>query len=274
METFTLTLLFKIIGIGAASGLWYQNDELYLISDNSTYLYHYKIASKQLHKIPLVNNPQENIPKKEKPDLEAITAKRDQLVIIGSGSTQQRNRIFTYKLHTKETKQKDWTALFSSIQTELNITPSELNIEGIILQGENIYLFQRGNGVTAKNGIIKLRDNISDPLPQFYPITLPTINGITASFTDAVLVEDTIYFLAAAEDSNSTFHDGTIAGSMIGTIDSTTLTLKHTEVISLTHKFEGLTFYKKENNTLELLLCEDPDSEDLETNIYHLVIPF
>ena len=69
MEKFQLSVLFKIIGIGSASGILYHNDLLYVISDNSTYLYEYNIPNEKLNKIPLVEYPQENIPKKDKPDL-------------------------------------------------------------------------------------------------------------------------------------------------------------------------------------------------------------
>jgi hypothetical protein len=31
---------------------------------------------------------------------------------------------------------------------------------------------------------------------------LPKIKGVRSSFTDAILVEDTLYFLATAEDTN------------------------------------------------------------------------
>ena len=72
MEKFQLQLFFQIIGIGSASGLLFHNNLLYLISDNSSYLYEYKIDSNELNKIALIENPEENIPKKDKPDFESI----------------------------------------------------------------------------------------------------------------------------------------------------------------------------------------------------------
>ena len=54
MEKFQLSVLFKIIGIGSASGLVYHQDKLYIISDNSTFLYEYNILNKRLDKIALV----------------------------------------------------------------------------------------------------------------------------------------------------------------------------------------------------------------------------
>ena len=75
MENFQLSLLFNIIGIGSASGLVYLDDKLYIISDSSSYLYEYHISDSKLNKIALVENPQENIAKKDKPDYNRQTRK-------------------------------------------------------------------------------------------------------------------------------------------------------------------------------------------------------
>jgi len=40
------------------------------------------------------------------------------------------------------------------------------------------------------------------------------------------------------------------------------------------NKFEGLTLYKKTETSLEFLLCEDNDTDVLETDIYKLNIKF
>ena len=78
--------------------------------------------------------------------------------------------------------------------------------------------------------------------------------------------------MATAEDTQSTYNDGEVKGSLIGVIDVATMKLEFTQKISDTHKFEGLTLYQNSDKTLEFLLCEDKDSEVLETNIYKLVL--
>ena len=115
MEKLQLSLRFKIIGIGAASGLVYKDDKLYIISDNSTFLYEYSISDKKLHKISLIENPKENIAKKEKADFEAITKKGNDIVILGSGSTEKRNRLFKYDIKSKKITEKDFTSLYQKI---------------------------------------------------------------------------------------------------------------------------------------------------------------
>ena len=96
MEKFQLAVLFKIIGIGSASGLVYHENKLYLISDNSTFLFEYSFISNKVTKIPLLDNAEENIRKKDKPDFESITLSNDNLILLGSGSKTNRNSIITY----------------------------------------------------------------------------------------------------------------------------------------------------------------------------------
>jgi hypothetical protein len=272
MEKFQLSVLFKIIGIGSASGLVYHQDKLYIISDNSTFLYEYNLMDKRLDKITLVENPQDNIIKKEKPDFESITLKGNNLVLLASGSTDKRNKLFKYNINSKKIKEKSFEEFYRKLKSELEIKEDELNIEGLILNDKKIFLFQRGNGGTSRNGIIYADDELDNPKFKFIPFELPNIKNVTATFTDAILVEDKIYFLAAAEDTSSTYDDGEVLGSIVGSIDFKTMKLEKTILISDKHKFEGLTVYKKTATQLELLLCEDTDTEILETTIYCLSI--
>ncbi|QBZ98105.1 DUF6929 family protein [Flavobacterium sangjuense] len=272
MEKFQLTVLFKIIGIGSASGLLYHNDLLYIISDNSTYLYEYNIANEKLNKIPLVENAQENIPKKDKPDFESITFYGDAIAILGSGSTKKRNLSFQYNIEADSVKQNDIADLYQKIKHQLNFSDDEFNIEGFIMNKKNLFLFQRGNGTEGKNGIISVYNSRNKSEIGFTIFNLPKIKNVPATFTDAILVDDKIYFLASAEDTTSTYLDGEVLGSIIGTIDLKTMKLENSIQISDKHKFEGLTLYKKTATQIELLLCEDNDTEELVSTIYKLVL--
>jgi hypothetical protein len=272
MEKFQLSLLFKIIGIGSASGLVYYQDKLFIISDNSTFLYEYTISNENLKKIALVENPQENIIKKDKPDFESITIFEKDIVILSSGSTEKRNKVIQYKTLSKNVKEKDFTELYQKIKSQLNIKEDELNIEGLIATDKTIYFFQRGNGINSKNGIIYANDEIENQKFNFIPFDLPKIKNVATTFTDAILVEDKIYFLASAEDTTSTYDDGEVLGSIVGIIDFKTFKLESTLQITNNHKFEGLTLFKKTATQIELLLCEDNDTEVLETNIYRLIL--
>jgi len=272
MEKFQLSILFNIIGIGSASGLLYHQDKLYIISDNSTFLYEFSISNESLNKIPLVDNSQENITKKDKPDFESITMFEKDIIILSSGSTEKRNKVIQYKTLSQKVKVIDFTELYLNIKNQLDINDEELNIEGLITIDNAYYFFQRGNSVTSKNVIIYAEDALDNQKFNFIPFDLPKIKNVTATFTDAIIVDDKIYFLAAAEDTSSTYDDGAVMGSIIGTINLKTLKLENYIQISDTHKFEGLTLYKKSATQIELLLCEDADTEILETSIYKLMM--
>jgi hypothetical protein len=269
MEKFQLSELFGISGIGSASGIVHQDNILYLISDNSTFLYQFDMRTQELLKIPLVENSQVNIPKTDKPDFESITVKDHKLYIFGSGSTQNRNQEIIFDLKTKKISRSDLTTQYSKIKFSQNISDDNLNIEGALFYKDNLYLFQRGNGTSSKNGIVIIDQNQNI---NFKPIILPKIKHVETSFTDAIIIEDTIYFLATAEDTTSTYDDGEILGSIMGCMNANTFEIEYTHQITNTQKFEGLTLYSNTKSEIVFLLCEDNDTEELKSTIYRLII--
>jgi hypothetical protein len=146
-----------------------------------------------------------------------------------------------------------------------------LNIEGVCFGSVYWYLFQRGNGENSINGIFSIHNNDKNII-EFYPIELPKIEEVNMTFTDAILIDEKFYFLASAENSSSTYNDGEILGSIIGRIDVNSFQIDFTQKISDFQKFEGLTLYDKTEDTIEFLLCEDNDTETLETTIYKLTL--
>jgi hypothetical protein len=275
MEKFQLSLLFKIIGIGSASGLVFHHGSIYLISDSSTFLYEYQIDSTQLNKIQLSNDAADNIVKKLKPDFEAIAHNESYYFLFGSGSTENRTQMIQVDAKSKEVVNTfDLSFLYSSMQSFAQMEADDFNIEGVIYNQETWYFFNRGNGKNQRNVVFTVTgSNLED---DFRIMTneykLPKIKGVRASFTDAIILDDTIYFLATAEKTESTYDDGEVVGSLIGSMNSETMKIKFTKKITDTQKFEGLTFYKRNQTEIEFLLCEDNDTEALESGIYKLKI--
>ncbi len=271
MENFQLQLLLKIIGLGSASGLLYSNNILLAIGDNSSFLYEYNFTNKQLQKHPIVENASENIIKKLKPDFEAITQFENNIYIFGSGSTQNRNIMVQLDARTKKPiATNDLSALYQTMQSFGEIKPENFNLEGAIYDGTNWYLFNRGNGKNSKNAIFTIGGkNLTDDFSVIYnKIKLPKIKGIETTFTDAVWVNNKIYFLATAEDTQSTYDDGEVVGSIIGSINPETMKVEFTKKITKTAKLEGITVYEKLATSLTFLLCEDNDTEVQESNFY------
>lgn len=275
MENFQLQLLLKIIGLGSASGLLYNNNILLAIGDNSSYIYEYNLQNNQLEKHPLLEKSSEGILKNIKPDFESITQFRNDIYIFGSGSTEKRNQMVQLDATTKKViKTTDLSNLYATMQSFGEVKPENFNLEGAIYNGENWFLFNRCNGKNSKNSIFTIGgQNLTDDFSVIYnTVKLPKIKGVETSFTDAILVNDKIYFLATAEDTPNTYDDGEVLGSIIGRINPETMKVEFTKKITATAKLEGLTLYSSSEKEITFLICEDNDTDVQESNIYKLTL--
>lgn len=305
MPDFQLSPRFDIQGVGAASGLVYQPDRLWLISDSSSFLYDYQMATQTLAKHALVSQAADHIEKKNKFDLEVICQKDQQLYVFGSGSTAKRQILFCCDISNLDKPDQaierlDLSTLYQQFRLIAQLADDELNIEGVIYQAspqqaDRWVFLQRGNGATANNGLFVLSDvtfcGLVPPKIQsepshtlnahriepsadikFYPVKLPAISQVESGFTDGYLLADKLYFLAAAEDTTSTYLDGAVLGSLFGCIDLTNFELQWSFIISSEHKFEGLTLAQQSDQQLVFLLCEDNDTAVLASTLYQLSI--
>ena len=152
MLAFQLELLFEIIGLGSASGLIYKDNSLFIISDNSSFLYQYNIQEKELHKIKLFENSQDNIPKIDKFDFEAITQKGEKLYLFGSGSTSKRNKRISYNLKTKSIEEKDLSPIYEKLKQTASISDADLNLEGAFYITKNGIFFNAEMAHNLKTG--------------------------------------------------------------------------------------------------------------------------
>lgn len=270
MKNLILDFFLTITGISAASGLVHQNNHLYLIADNSQYLYDFSLNDRLLSKIQLNKNSSdlENMVKAKKPDFESITFDQGKYYIYGSGSTLNRNLRVTYQ---KDILTEDFTQIYQSLQQKFHVDQDNFNIEGVIHTADEIWFFNRGNGQKAQNGIFKINKSNAEK-SSFDPVKLPLIDGVQTAFTDAILVGDAIYFIAAAEASNSTYLDGEIAGTILGKFNRNDFKSLETIRIPGKHKFEGITLKEQSDTEITFLLCEDRDDDKMEIVIYSLTM--
>lgn len=208
--------------------------------------------------------------KSEKRDFEIITQVQNELHLFGSGSTTRRNGHYIYHLTTGKVQVFDRSQHYQLWREQAHIPVQDFNLEGAVFYQNHWYFFQRGNGAAQKNGIFTATEHFE--FVTYHPVELPHIKGVRATFTDAVLVGDFAYFLAAAEASDSTYLDGAIAGSLLGKLNLKTFAIEFTQEISDTQKFEGICWYQKSAEKIEFLLCEDSDAEVSETVIYKLIV--
>jgi hypothetical protein len=157
--------------------------------------------------------------KKSKMDLEACAYIDDRIVLFGSGSTDQRERIVVVDPTTGASQIRDMHALYDALRRHPLMAGAELNIEGAVQIENGLRLFQRGNGAGAVNATFDVPWPLAPKILHAQKWELGEIEGVRLTFTDATKVNDQIIFLAAAEDSPNTYDDGVVVGCAIGFLE-------------------------------------------------------
>lgn len=276
MKKYLLTSWLKITGIVAASSIAYENNELLLVSDSSNALYHYFIKNDSLAHYNLT--PQDlnhNATKKEKLDLEAFTIIDNTWYAFGSGSNEHRNNGFMFNKFSKFSTPIDLSNLYSEMKSFAELTDSDFNIEAVTTYNGDWLFLNRGNGSKNANYLFVVQgNNLTDDYNIYYfEFDLPKINNVQTGFADATVINNTLYFIATAEDKTSTYLDGIIKGSLFGAIDLKKMKLVFSEKISDTNKFEGITILEQSKKNVVFALCEDKDETgNNEAIIYKLEV--
>ena len=281
LQSFILKLFILINGLGASSGIVYDKKQVYVVSDDKGYVYHFDLKQNKQQEIELATAfPAKEITKKTKPDFESLIIHQNNLYALGSGSKENRNDLLILNLETKQSKRVDISNVYSSLRKKFNIDEKDFNIEGFAFHEGYTYLFNRGNGKNKLNAIFKFKDlpheaNLS--LVTFSKIDLPIINGNLTTFSDAIIIDNQIIFTATIEDKSTVQNDGEIKESIIGTIDldsynSYNVNVKKYLVIAENKKIEGITLRKSTGKYYHFLLCEDNDDDSKEAKIYNLKV--
>lgn len=266
--------------ITAASGLIAVAEKFYIISDDELFLFSVNADFTQNPR-PFRLFPGE-LPrdkaqrKKLKPDLEALFFIPQQKRILCLPSGSKRNRVKGAFVSIDEKGDLSGEAQeidLEEIYIELAKSFSELNIEGAILLNHQVLrLFQRGNGEKKENGIVDLDLKSfleSKPLIEsIKKIELGDISGTPLSFTDASIQENRIFFLAAAEDTESTYLDGEFVGAMLGEMDleGNILNMKQ---LMIANKPEGLCL----SDDKAFYLVTDADNRSMPSKMFRGKLP-
>ena len=167
-------------------------------------------------------------------DLEAATVLPDgRLLALGSGSTSARERLVLVEPGGRCTLH-DAAALYAHLRGEVAFAGSELNVEGVVVSGGSLRLFQRGNGsaVGALQPVSAVGDlalaeftawlDGSGPVPaltRVVQVVLGREQGVPLGFTDATLLSSgAIAFLACAENSPDVTRDGEVLACRLGVL--------------------------------------------------------
>lgn len=273
MHEFYLKEFLDIPGISSASGIEFLEGQIYIVSDNSNYLYDYRITDNQLDRQVLLQSPQmERIAKPQKLDLEAMLLTEDRIYTFGSGSTAARERGFSISRNDWNSTELDLRNLYCAMKKSANISSSDFNIEGVAMHGNSWLFLNRGNGPAGRNVIFKVDgdDLINDFVITCFDIDLPQIGGLLFGFSGAAVLGNSLYFIATAEEGLSTYEDGKIGGTVFGKFDLINMRIDHCQKISNNQKFEGITYYELQSQMISFLLCEDSDGSSDLTTIFRL----
>lgn len=250
---------FKDPYIAAASGLVLAQNRFYLVADDENGIMginkDLKSSGEIYEVFPGLLPEDKNERKKLKPDFEGMVhlPQMNALLCLPSGSKKNRSRGALVSL----TDHKITEVSFKNVYQKLEDIYPELNIEGAVLVGEDIRLFQRGNGKLHQNAVIdiNLKSFLNDQMKDLNAIniSLGKFKGIPLSFTDASLFNNKCYFVAVAENSESTYADGEFVGSILGELSETGEIISTTP-LELDSKPEGLAF---DQNNFYLVTDDD-----------------
>lgn len=178
--------------------------------------------------------------KGDKLDLEACVtipgATGGTVLAFGSGSKSVRERVVRIEDVLSESPRItviDASPLYAALRRDTAFAGSDMNIEGVMLHGDVMRLFGRGNGAPRDGDVARnstcdveaaalvawLNHPAAGTLPALRDTTqyhLGALRGVALGFTDACARGTHVMFLAAAEASPDATRDGEVTGSVLG----------------------------------------------------------
>ena len=277
--------------LAAASGVVRRGDHVYVIGDDLLHVGLFRVANAEPGELRQVLAGElaggESARKKEKPDLEALTAlppfegaPHGGLLGLGSGSKTGRHRAFFCPFASDgaldgEPQTIDFAPVYERLRDELE----RINIEGAAVFGERLWLFHRGNQGPAPNAIAEFEladlsrtlsgDLVVDPgeLAAIRTYELGELESVPLCFSDATaLSDDAIVFTASAEGE-----DGEVHGSVVGTIDRGG-DVHRLRTIDRRWKVEGV-HASVDTGVVDLLFVCDQDDPDAPSPLLSATMP-
>ncbi|TYB76927.1 DUF6929 family protein [Bizionia myxarmorum] len=252
----------KLKNVPSGSGLVKRDNLYYVIGDDSPYLFtldtNFSLISKTLL-IDTAPHLNERIIKSEKPDFESLELiSKNEMVAFGSGSKSPERDAFIRILLEEDIQIERYqiTDFYNHLKTLPLFQDSELNIEVVAFQDEQLFLFNRKKNLILTFNYLNLlayfKGETDFPVHDITEFSLPKIKGIEAGFSGATTLKNQskIIFTASVEDTNNAYDDGEILGSFIGMIN-----IKN-------HKVESVYSYCAIPNTAEKLKVESVTIEE------------
>lgn len=281
--------------LSAASGMWIVGDTLYVVADDELVLGVFSMLDTQPGcTLTIISGelPKDAKHRKAaKPDFESLTClpacpayPYGALLALGSGSTEQRKRGMLWPFNAEQ-QLSESAQLFNlqALYYPLEQVFADLNIEGVVIQGDCLKLWQRANNQHRDNAVIEynLQDlyavihaksdtlNLQPQRIDYYD--LGEVAGVPLTFTDAYALEDgACVFTAAAENTDNSYLDGECVGAAIGLIDAERQ-LRWLRPVLPVYKLEGISA-KQVDDQLQIYLVSDADNPDIPAHLLEAYI--
>jgi hypothetical protein len=272
--------------VSGASGLVRAGAFFHVISDDALCLASFRVEgllAGTLTRIADGELPLEAADRKSrKPDFEVLLAlpptaenRFGSLLALGSGSRPNRRRGVRIELSDRgqpiAQEGLDLAPLFAAFDG----TFTETNIEGAVIIGSDLLLFQRGNAGSPVNAILALPweeafaaidAGTAVPRPAIREVDLGVIDGVPLAFTDATLAGGKILFSAVAERTANAYDDGEVAGSAIGLLDRDGR-VERLSRLSPAAKIEGIEAQLVDGR-LQIALVDDADDPSRPSQLF------
>lgn len=215
--------------IPSTSGLEWNNGKIYAISDDSPWVFELDKDWKLKNRLTLKDYPMENgrVPKKLKPDYEALAVDGRNLIVLGSGSKSPlRDYGYIVNLDTKGVKEIILTNFYQELKKLAEIEENKkINIEAVVATEEDIIIFHRGNNSKNLAFIMNKNEfydyfykNSEFPVVDAREFKLPIIDGFVSGFSGATYIpsKKALLITSSVEATGDAYNDGEILGSFIG----------------------------------------------------------
>lgn len=224
--------------VSSGSGLAIVDDKIFIVGDDSPFLYELDRQWALTHKHLLLEGlPEtERIPKAIKPDFECMAEEKTEqgtlLWMFGSGSkSPERDLLIIYDpAKPGNLRQYNLTALYDKLIALWGIGQDELNLEAAVILDHRLYLFNRGSNQLAILPLAQLKSYLAAPSGRALDrleikslqLELARAGGLQSRFSGACTLPGTslILFSATLEDTDNWIDDGEIMGSMLGFFDT------------------------------------------------------
>ncbi len=247
------------------------DDTFYAISDDTLSLTRFSKDGDESH-IPLLSGElpkDERERKKVKPDFESLFISEERLIILGSGSTSERDKgvampIRGDSLGSPETF--SLTPLYSQLREKI----VGLNIEGALSIGEKTLLAHRGNTTGSIQAVIFTK---ADEVLAIHDLSTELPDGY--GFTDLAADPENpahVWFLAVKEETENAYEDGAFCGAMLGQLllsDDQPPKVGRLQLLEIDTKPEGLWIKAELGGKRSAYLVTDADSPLCPSLLYH-----